>query len=78
MFDLALHDDQLLPQEGVLGDKLGLAAHRIFGSSCKQRDGVGLEHLLDALTHTVNGVENVRSEAMDDAEHAMIAPGIWR
>ena len=78
VFDLALEDDQLVSQEGVLGDKLGPAAHRILGGSCKQRASIGLEHLLDALTHTVNGVENVRSEAMDDAEHALIAPGIWR
>ena len=78
MFDLALHDDQLLSQEGVLGDELGLAAHSILDGSCEHRDGVGLEHLLEALPHLADGVENVRSEATDDSEHAAKAPGIWR
>ena len=36
VFDLALEDDQLLSQEGVLGDKLGLAANGILGDSRKQ------------------------------------------
>ncbi len=35
VFDLALQDDQLVPEEGVLGDELGLAAHGILGGSCK-------------------------------------------
>ena len=30
VFDLALEDDELVPQEGVLGDKLGLAANGIL------------------------------------------------
>ena len=36
VFDLALQDDQLVPEEGVLGDELGLAAHGIPGGSCQQ------------------------------------------
>lgn len=75
-FGMALQDDQLVPQEGVLGDELGLAADGILGGSCKQRDGVGLEHLLDALTHVADGVENVRSEAMENVDHAVKASGI--
>ena len=32
--------------------------------------GVGFEHLLDALTHVTDGIDNVRSEAMENVEHA--------
>ncbi len=36
VFDLALDDDHLLLQEGVLGNEPGLAAHRILGGPCEQ------------------------------------------
>ena len=36
VFDLALEDDQLLPQEGVLGDEMRFAANGILGDSRKQ------------------------------------------
>ena len=36
VFGVALQDDQLLPKEGILGDELRFAAHRIPGGSCKQ------------------------------------------
>ena len=75
-FGVALEDDQLVPQEGVLSNELGLAANGVLGGSCEQRDGVGFEHLLETLTHVVDGVENVRSEAIDDIEHALMAPRI--
>ena len=35
-FDLALQDDELVPEQSVLRNELGLAANRIPGGSCKQ------------------------------------------
>ena len=69
VFDLALKDDQLLSQEGVLGDELGLAADRILGGSCKQRDGVGLEAVPYSIADLVGDVEDLGSEATEDSEH---------
>ena len=78
VFDLALEDDQLVPQEGVLGDELGLAADGIPGGSCKQRDGVGFEAVLYTIADLVGDAEDLESEATEDIEHAVKAPGIWR
>ncbi len=68
VFDLALEDDELVPQEGVLGDELGLAAHGIPGSSCEQRDGGGLEALLYAIADLVGDAEDLGSETTEDIE----------
>ncbi len=72
---MALEDEQLVPQEGVFGNELGHAANRIVGSSFKQGDGVGFEHLLDALTCVADDIEDASSEAIRNDEHAtQIAP----
>jgi hypothetical protein len=81
VFDLALHDDQLVPGGGRSRHwrrdrRLGLAAHGILNHAYEERAGAGIEYLLDALTHVVDGVANVRSEAMENVEHAARAPGI--
>ncbi len=74
-FDLALQDDQLLPQEGVLGDKLGLAAKGILNDPYEKGSGVGFEAALDVVAELVrNAAEDLRSKTMDDIEHALIAP----
>ncbi len=78
MFDLASEDDQLVPEEGIFGNELGLAAHGILNHADEERAGAGFEHLLDAFTHVVDDIEDVSSEAMESVEHAVIAPGIWR
>ncbi len=35
-FDLAMEDDELVPEEGIFGDEMGSTANRILGGSCKQ------------------------------------------
>ena len=76
-FDVALQDDQLLPKEGIFGDKVGFAANRIPSRPCNQRDGAGFEAALDAVAELVrNGVEELRSQTMDEMKHALMAPGI--
>ena len=46
-FALALQDDELLAQEGVLGNEVGLAASEISSSSNHRGMGVGLKPALD-------------------------------
>ncbi len=76
-FDVALQDDQLLPEKGILGDNVGLAADGILNRSCDQRARAGFEQLLDALSQVaLDGAEDLRSETMKDMEHALIAPEV--
>ena len=75
-FDLALQDDQLLPEKGVLGDELGFAAHGILNRAYEESASAGFEHLLDAIADLVGNAEDFGSEALDDVEHAWLAPGI--
>lgn len=76
-FDVALQDDQLLPEEGVFGDKVGFAANRIPSRPCNQRARAGFEAALDAVAELVrNGVEDLRSEKFGEVKHALVAPEV--
>jgi len=52
-FGVALQDDQLVPEECVLGDKIGFAANRILCRPCNQRARAGFEAALDAVAELV-------------------------
>ena len=52
-FDVALQDNQLLPEEGIFGDEVGFAANRIPSRPCNQRACAGFELLLDAVAGLV-------------------------
>ena len=75
-FDLALQDDQLVPEQSVLGNELGLAAHGILNHADEERAHAGFEAVLDAVADLVDNAEDLGSEATDDIEHAWMAPGI--
>ncbi len=53
-FALALKDDELLTQEGVLGDEVGLAASQVAGCANRQGMGVGFEPAFDMI---LNGID---------------------
>ena len=45
--------------------------------ACNQRARAGFEAALDAVAELVrNGVEELRSQTMDEMKHALVAPGI--
>ena len=76
-FDVALQDDQLLPEKGILGDNVGLAADGILNRSCDEQVRAGFEAALDAVANLLRiGLEYLRSETMDVIEHALMAPGV--
>ena len=75
-FDLALQDDQLVPEQSVLRNELGLAAHGILNHAYEERARAGFEAVLDAVADLVGNAENLGSEAMENVEHAWMAPGI--
>ncbi len=69
VFDLALEDDQLVSQEGVLGDELGLAADRILHRAYDERAGAGFEAVPYPIADLVGEAEDLGSEATEDSEH---------
>jgi len=52
-FTLALKDDELLAQEGVIGDEVGFTASQVAGSANRQRMGVGFEPAFDVILHGI-------------------------
>ena len=76
-FAMALQDDQLVPEKGILGDTVGLAADGILNRSCDEQVRAGFEAALDADANLLRiGLEYLRSETMDVIEHALMAPGV--
>ena len=52
-FDVALQDDELLAEEGILGDKIAPATDHITSGAGDQRVGAGSEPALDAVAELV-------------------------
>ena len=75
-FNLAMQDDKLVPEQSVRGNELGLAAHGILNHAYEERARAGFEAVLDAVADLVGNAENLGSEAMENVEHAWMAPGI--
>ena len=66
-FGVALQDDELLAEEGIFGDEVGLAADHVTSGAGDQRIRVGSEPALNVVAELV---------AAGDAEHALLAPEI--
>jgi len=73
VLDLALQYDRLVPQEGVLGAGAvagGSALLRTVSLAAPASNETVSGLSTDALPHMADGVENARSEAMENVEHA--------
>ena len=62
MFAQALQDDELLTQEGVLGNEVGFAASQISGGPNRRGMVVGLEPALDII---LKGVDQAAMNLID-------------
>ena len=76
-FGVALEDDELVPEEGILGDEIGSAADHVTSCAGDQQVRTGSEAALDAVAELVrNGAEDLRPEARDEMKHVLMAPEI--
>jgi hypothetical protein len=71
LLDLALENNQLLPEESVLGDQFGPSAGQVGGCTQKQGLTSGLGEQTEGLVKCQEQVKNELSERVDQGGHEL-------
>ncbi len=69
LVDSALQDDQLLPEQGVLGNEIGSAARQVGGDAEHKRMAGGLGEMPEGLFKRRDQTDNQLDEQMQEGRH---------
>ena len=73
--DLAVEDDELLPEQSILGKKVGFATREVGGIAENNRIAVRLGAMEESLFEGREQADEQLAEPMKEGEHVVSTPG---